>query len=519
MSRRCATSCSDWAIKQAEASGNKTVGVYSGALGFGYNKDLLEKNGLPEPKCWADLIKPEYKGHIQIANPNSSGTAYTMLATMVQLFGEDKGFEYLKALHKNVNQYTKSGSAPIKAAGLGETTIGIVFMHDAVAQTVAGFPIVTVAPCEGTGYEIGSMSIIKGARNPDAAKKFYDWALKAEVQSRAQEANSFQMPSNKAAKQSRQVARPVDDQADRLRLQEVRLERRAQAPAAEMGQRRSHRCRSKRMRARKTVRGLASDRHPVDGGRAGWALPCCPGTGLDANFFTLSWLFDGYPLDADVAPALFLVLQGQKTWLAPLGAALCPARCCCGTGKKADPLFGRLLIAVGAAGFAYLLLQGFGIGLRGWRFEWLASLFGPLDDRQFGMGYGALLVGRRLPVPVHAGPCRARRGRRRRLRRRLDRLRRRPWSSIFIFMPIFQMMANALVTQEGSYSLATFLGKAVQRKAVGHRLRRRRRALRRRLELAVPRRAGRRADHAARPRLCAGRHAAPGSDTAGSCGR
>ena len=191
-----------WAIKQAEASGNKTVGVYSGALGFGYNKDLLEKNGLPEPKCWADLIKPEYKGHIQVANPNSSGTAYTMLATMVQLFGEDKGFEFLKALHKNVNQYTKSGSAPIKAAGLGETTIGIVFMHDAVAQTAAGFPIVTVAPCEGTGYEIGSVSLIKGGRNPDAAKKYYDWALKAEVQSRAQEANSYQMPSNKAAKQS-----------------------------------------------------------------------------------------------------------------------------------------------------------------------------------------------------------------------------------------------------------------------------------------------------------------------------
>lgn len=192
----------DWAIKQAEASGNKTIGVYSGALGFGYNKDLLAKNGLAEPKCWEDLTKAEYKGQIQIANPNSSGTAYTTLATMVQLFGEDKGFDYMKALHKNINQYTKSGSAPIKAAGLGETTIGIVFMHDAVAQTVAGFPIVTVAPCEGTGYEIGSMSLIKGARNPEAAKKFYDWALSAEMQSRAQEVNSFQVPSNKSAKQS-----------------------------------------------------------------------------------------------------------------------------------------------------------------------------------------------------------------------------------------------------------------------------------------------------------------------------
>jgi iron(III) transport system substrate-binding protein len=188
-----------WAIKQAEAANDKTIGIYSGALGFGYNSDLLAKNNLPAPKCWEDLIKPEYKGQVQIANPNSSGTAYTTLATMVQLFGEEKGFDYMKALHKNINQYTKSGSAPIKAAGLGETTIGIVFMHDAVAQTAAGFPIVTVAPCEGTGYEIGSMSLIAGARNPEAAKKFYDWALTAEMQSRAKDVKSFQLPSNKNA--------------------------------------------------------------------------------------------------------------------------------------------------------------------------------------------------------------------------------------------------------------------------------------------------------------------------------
>lgn len=192
----------DWAVKQAEAGDHRTVGVYSGALGFGYNKDLLAKNNLPEPKCWADLAKPEYKGQIQVANPNSSGTAYTMLATLVQLMGEDQAFEFLKALHKNVNQYTKSGSAPIKAAGLGETTIGIVFLHDAVAQVAAGFPIVPVAPCEGTGFEIGSMSIIAGARNEDEAKKFYDWALSAPVQSKAQTVKSFQLPSNKNATQS-----------------------------------------------------------------------------------------------------------------------------------------------------------------------------------------------------------------------------------------------------------------------------------------------------------------------------
>lgn len=192
----------DWAISQAESAGDKTIGIYSGALGYGYNTELLASNNLPEPTCWKDLLKPEYKGQVQIADPNSSGTAYTTLASMVQLFGEEEGFEFMKGLHKNVNQYTKSGSAPIKAAGLGETIIGIVFLHDAVAQAVAGFPIKVVAPCEGTGYEIGSMSIIKGARNMDEAKQFYDWALSADAQNLALEVNAFQVPSNKGAETS-----------------------------------------------------------------------------------------------------------------------------------------------------------------------------------------------------------------------------------------------------------------------------------------------------------------------------
>ncbi len=194
-----------WAITQAQAANDKTIGVYAGALGYGYNEELLQQYNLPVPRCWKDLIKPVYKGHVQMANPNSSGTAYTTLATIVQLFGEQGGFEFMQALHKNINTYTKSGSAPIKAAARGENTIGIVFMHDAVKQAVSGFPIKVVAPCEGTGYEIGSISIIKGARNLESAKKFYDFALRADIQSRSLEVKAFQVMSNRAAKASPQA--------------------------------------------------------------------------------------------------------------------------------------------------------------------------------------------------------------------------------------------------------------------------------------------------------------------------
>jgi iron(III) transport system substrate-binding protein len=187
-----------WAVKQNTDSGGKTVGIYAGALGFGFNTELLAKKGVKAPACWADLVKPEFKGEIQMANPNSSGTAYVAIATLVQLMGEDKAFEYLKKMHANVNAYTRSGTAPMKAVARGETGVSISFVHDGVTEALAGFPVKTATPCEGTGYEIGSMSIVKGARNLANAKKFYDWALTPEAQKLGAEAKQFQVPSNRA---------------------------------------------------------------------------------------------------------------------------------------------------------------------------------------------------------------------------------------------------------------------------------------------------------------------------------
>jgi iron(III) transport system substrate-binding protein len=190
----------DWAIRQWNDSKKKTIGVYAGALGYSYNTEFMKKKGGAEPKCWSDLLDARFKDEVQVADPNASGTSYTMLATMVQLMGEDKGFDYLKRMHKNVNQYTKSGAAPAKAASLGESLIGITFQHDAVVMAVQGAPVKIVSPCEGTGYEIGSMSLVKGARNPDNAKKWYDWALSKEAQSLGPNAKvSYQVPSNKGA--------------------------------------------------------------------------------------------------------------------------------------------------------------------------------------------------------------------------------------------------------------------------------------------------------------------------------
>ncbi|AEB12945.1 extracellular solute-binding protein family 1 [Marinithermus hydrothermalis DSM 14884] len=179
-----------------EQIGERYIPLYLGVLGFGVNESVLAERGAPIPRCWKDLADPVYKGLIAMPNPNTSGTAYTTLATLVQIFGEEEAFDLLKQIHQNVAQYTRSGGAPGLLAGRGDVGIAVQFLHDVIGHIKSGFTLTTVVPCEGTGFEIGGLSLIKGAPNREAAIQFIEWALTPEAQALAATANSFQLPSN-----------------------------------------------------------------------------------------------------------------------------------------------------------------------------------------------------------------------------------------------------------------------------------------------------------------------------------
>lgn len=124
-------------------------------------------------------------------------------------------------------------------------------------------------------------------------------------------------------------------------------------------------------------------------GLVGFAV--LPWYGIEYGFWNFEWLWEGYPFAADSAPGLFQVLQGGKPWLAPLALfLLAPAAVL--RRRKSDPRFAGVLLLAGSGGLAFLLAQAFAIGMNGWGFGFLESLFGPLEARQFGLGYGALLV-------------------------------------------------------------------------------------------------------------------------------
>ena len=186
-----------WAQQLAQAADYKAVALYLGPLGLAYNPEVLARKKIAPPRCWKDLVKAEYKGEIQNSNPNSSGTAYTAITTFVDLWGEEAAFAYMKALHPNVSEYTRSGAGPVKNAARGETGVAIGFLALAAGEVKQGLPLKTLVPCEGTGYEIGAMSLVKGARNGEQARRFYEWSLTPGSQALAAQSGSFTIPSNR----------------------------------------------------------------------------------------------------------------------------------------------------------------------------------------------------------------------------------------------------------------------------------------------------------------------------------
>jgi len=153
------------------------VGIDIFMSAFCFNTEVAKKSSLPAPTSWADLTKPVYKGQVVMPNPASSGTGYLSVVSILQRMGEQKGWEYLDALHKNIAEYTKSGSKPCKDAAAGERAIGVSFEYVAAKQKKDGAPVEMVLPREGSGYEIEANGLTKkGARNP-AARQFLDWAI------------------------------------------------------------------------------------------------------------------------------------------------------------------------------------------------------------------------------------------------------------------------------------------------------------------------------------------------------
>lgn len=182
--------------EMVEAVNGAYLPLYANPIAIVVNPAVLEEAGAPMPTTWRDLTDPSFKGLIGMADPNSSGTAYTVIATLVQIFGEEEAFELLGGLHQNIATYTRSGSGALQPTGQGELGVAIIFMSSALRERENGLPIEIIVPEEGTGYEISGISLVANSPNPEGARAFIDYALSAEAQDLGTQAGSWQIKAN-----------------------------------------------------------------------------------------------------------------------------------------------------------------------------------------------------------------------------------------------------------------------------------------------------------------------------------
>jgi iron(III) transport system substrate-binding protein len=140
------------------------------------NKGLLAKKGLKMPESWFDLLDSQWKGEIVMPSPVTSGTAFMINATFLQLLGWEKGWDFLEKLNRNVAQYTRSGNAPLEHVGRGEYMLGLTSDEKVPQRIQQGFPIDWAVPKEGLGYEGNIIAIVKGTKRLEAAKRIVNFA-------------------------------------------------------------------------------------------------------------------------------------------------------------------------------------------------------------------------------------------------------------------------------------------------------------------------------------------------------
>lgn len=157
------------------------VGMDAYVAALCYNTVEAEKLGLTAPTSWKDLTKPEYKGHVVMPNPNSSGTGFLDVSAWIQMFGEEEAWTFMDGLHENIAAYTHSGSKPCKMAASGETVIGVSFEFPGAKAKAEGAPIDIIFPSEGSGWEAEATAIIAGTANLEAAQKLVDWSITKEA--------------------------------------------------------------------------------------------------------------------------------------------------------------------------------------------------------------------------------------------------------------------------------------------------------------------------------------------------
>jgi iron(III) transport system substrate-binding protein len=147
-----------------------------------YNEKVLKKLKLPPPKTWNDLLDPMYRGNIVHTLPYASGTMHEAVEILLQGFGEEEGWKYLRLLAAQLARFSTGSTDTTQLVARGEVPIGMAQPQmNAMAARKDGFPVRDLLP-EKTILVPEAVALLKGAPNEEVGKIFLDWLFSMDGQ-------------------------------------------------------------------------------------------------------------------------------------------------------------------------------------------------------------------------------------------------------------------------------------------------------------------------------------------------
>ena len=157
------------------------VGTTLEPYGLIYQPKLLKRLGV-EIKDWDDLLNPKLKGQIAQCTPDRSSSSHASYEVILQTYGWEKGWDWLKRLAVNTGIFTARSRDVPNVVAKGEFAVGVaVPSYMAFAEVLGGYDLMFAYP-KNAYVTPEPMAVLKGAPHPKAAHAFVEFLLTQEGQ-------------------------------------------------------------------------------------------------------------------------------------------------------------------------------------------------------------------------------------------------------------------------------------------------------------------------------------------------
>jgi iron(III) transport system substrate-binding protein len=173
----------DHAPPEARGEGDAWFGTYFTPEVIGFNTKAVQADAIP--RDWDDLLQPRWRKRIIIRDPLASGTLRTIFGAILFRYREkgelERGFEWLRELDANTKEYVANSALLFQKMARGEADITLWNMPDMELQReVYHYPFDYVFPTSGTPFLTEGIALVRGAKNPETAKLYYEFVTSPE---------------------------------------------------------------------------------------------------------------------------------------------------------------------------------------------------------------------------------------------------------------------------------------------------------------------------------------------------